>query len=227
MNIAIIPARGGSKRVKKKNIKLFLDTPIISYSIKIARQSNLFDKIIVSTDDLDIKQISLQFGAEVPFIREKKLSDDLTPTLPVICDAILKCKKLGYKFENVCCIYPTAPFIRIDDITNTFNLLKKNYDKFCFPVTEFKSSIYRSFVLKKNNEISLLYPENEQKRTQDLTKVFHDAAQFYWASVNTWLNNKGIHSNGIGYDIPNWRVVDFDTIDDWKRAEVIAESINS
>lgn len=227
MNIAIIPARGGSKRIKKKNIKLFLDNPIIYYSITVAKKTNLFDKIVVSTDDTDIKELSLQLGAEVPFVREKKLSDDLTPTLPVICDTILKCKKFGYKFKNVCCIYPTAPFIRVEDITNTFNLLKENYDKFYFPVTEFPSSIYRSFTLKKNNEVSLLYPENEQKRTQDITKVFHDASQFYWASVNTWLNSKGIHSNGIGYKIPNWRVVDFDTIEDWKRAEVIAESIDS
>ncbi len=225
MNLAIIPARGGSQRIKRKNIKLFSGKPIIYYSIEIAKKSNLFQEVIVSTDDPEIKQISSEYGATVPFLRSKELSNNMTPTLPVIKDAILKCKKLGLKFKNVCCIYPTAPFIEENDVIETYKMLSDNKDKFCFPITEFSSSVYRSFVLKEKNKISLLFAENEKKRTQDLKKVFHDTAQFYWGTVDVWLNSEGIHSNGIGYIIPSWRVVDFDTEEDWKRAEIVKHVI--
>ena len=145
MNIAIIPARGGSQRIKRKNIKLFFTgKPIIYYSIEAAKKSNLFEEVIVSTDDHEIKQISSDYGAKVPFLRSKELSDNITPTLPVIRDAILKCKEFGLKFKNVCCIYPTAPFIQENDLLETYKMLIENQDKFCFPITEFSSSVYRS-----------------------------------------------------------------------------------
>ncbi len=221
MNIAIIPARIGSKRIKKKNIKLFFDKPLISYSIDLAKKSKLFDNIIVSTDDNEIKDISKEYGAEVPFLRPKNLSDDFTPTLPVISHAINECLNLGFNFKNVCCIYPTAPFVTISDLLSSFKLLNENKDYFCFPITEFPSSIFRSMTLYDKFKVKLLYPENEQKRTQDLKIAYYDCGQFYWGTKFKWLNSKKVHSNGMGYIIPNWRVIDLDTEEDWKRAELL------
>lgn len=221
MNIAVIPARGGSKRIKRKNIRVFSKKPMIYYAINLALKSNLFKEVIVSTDDQEIAEISKKFGANVPFVRSKNLSDDFTPTIPVINDAIQNCKNIGYEFENVCCIYPSVPFVKIEDMLETFKLFKKNQKKFCFPITEFHSSIFRSFHLNKDKSLKLLFPENEFKRTQDLDTIYHDCGLFYWGTVTTWLEGKGLHSNGVGYQIPNWRVIDFDTKDDWKRAELL------
>ena len=221
MNIAIIPARIGSKRIKKKNIKKFFGYPLIFYPIKLAKKSNLFDKIIVSTDDNEIANISKSYGAEIPFLRPKNLSDDYTPTLPVISHSIEQCLKLKYKFDNVCCIYPTALFLSVEDLKLSFSLFKKNKNKFCFPVAEFPSSVHRSFFLDKKNKVTLFNPKNEFKRTQDLEPLFYDCGQFYWGAKNKWLNSKKIHSEGVGYVIPSWRVIDLDTQDDWKRAEIL------
>ena len=225
MNIAIIPARIGSKRIRKKNIKLFYGKPLISYSINLAKNSKIFDNIIVSTDDIEIKNISEEYGADVPFLRPKNLSDDITPTLPVISHAINECSKLGLKFKNVCCIYPTAPFVKISDILSSYKLLNQNKKYFCFPITEFPSSIFRSFTIDNKFKIKPLYPQNELKRTQDLKPVYFDCGQFYWGTKENWLNSSKIHSNGLGYIVPNWRVVDLDTEQDWKRAELLKKII--
>jgi pseudaminic acid cytidylyltransferase len=225
MNIAIIPARGGSKRIPRKNIKDFCGKPMIAYAISAAKESGLFDHIVVSTDDDEIAQISREYGAETPFVRPDELANDFTETVPVIVHAIEKCLGIGWALENVCCIYPNVPFIRIDDIRSALDLMNSKEANYCFPVTEFPSAIQRALNLLHTSRIQPFYPEFEHIRTQDLLPAYYDAGQFYWGNFNTWLTEEKIHSNGLGYFIPKWRVVDIDTPDDWQRAELIYSSI--
>jgi pseudaminic acid cytidylyltransferase len=225
MNIAIIPARGGSKRIPRKNIKDFCGRPIISYAITAAKQSGLFDHIVVSTDDEEIARIANQWGAETPFLRPVELSNDYVATVPVINHSIEACQNLGLVFDNVCCIYPGVPFIQVDDLRGAFISFTNNDANYCFPVAEFPSAIQRGLKFLNTGKMQPFYPEFELTRTQDLVPAYYDAGQFYWGKTDTWLINPRIHSSGIGYIIPNWRVVDIDTSDDWFRAELIYRSI--
>lgn len=225
MNIAIIPARGGSKRIPKKNIKNFCGKPIIAYAISTAINSKLFGSVIVSTDDEEIKHTALEYGAEVPFMRQKDLSDDRTPTVPVIAHAIRECIKNDYVFSNVCCIYPTSPLTEIEDIKSVYKLLLENPNNYCLPISEYPSSIQRSLKINQNQRIQPFFSHNELIRTQDLEKAYYDCGQFYWGHKKTWLNSKYLHTNSIGFIIPGWRVVDIDNNDDWERAEFIYEYI--
>ncbi len=225
MNIAIIPARGGSKRIKKKNIKIFFKRPMISWAINSLKKSKLFDKIFVSTDNVEIAKIAKRYGAEVPFIRSKKLSDDITPTLPVIRDAILKLKDY-YKIKNICCVYPCSPFLNVKDLKNTYKILKKDQNNFVFPVIENSHPIQRSFRLKGNkNSVEFVFKSKEMSRTQDLEKTYHDAGQFYWGSFKTWMKKKKLHSGSNAFVVPSWRYVDIDNLNDWIRAEKIFKLI--
>jgi pseudaminic acid cytidylyltransferase len=221
MNIAIIPARGGSKRIKRKNIKLFSGKPMIYFAIEAARLSGIFDKIIVSTDDDEIAQYASSIGAEIPFIRPMNLSDDHTPTVPVISHAISECKKNNWNIDNVCCIYPAVPLLNPRHITDAFILLLESPSKYIFPVTSFPSAIQRA--LKSDNEgnANPIYPEYSQIRTQDLEPAFYDVGQFYWGHANNWTNNKSIHDNARIIQIPEDKVVDIDTPEDWDRAELL------
>ena len=219
--IAIIPARGGSKRIPRKNIKTFSGKPIIAYAIKAAQDSRLFDRIIVSTDDDEIAEISLQHGAEIPFLRPLELADDFTATVPVIAHAIKACEQIGWDFESVCCIYPCTPFILSSDLENSYLLLEKSKVDYIFPIAEFPSPIQRAFQLGDNRENILFYPNFELTRTQDLVKAYFDVGQFYWGKKSSWLNNSRIHSSSIGIEIPTWRAIDIDTMEDWKRAEML------
>ena len=221
MNIAIIPARGGSKRIPGKNIKEFCGKPMIAWSIEVAKASGLFDHIIVSTDDKEISSIANVWGAETPFVRPDELANDFTGTVPVIKHGIQECRFLGWHFDYVCCIYPCAPFLQIEDLQGAFTLLSKSDSDYSFPVTEFPSSIQRALKRKDGGKMEPFYPEYEPTRTQDLEIAYHDAGQFYWGKANSWLDNPKIHSNAVGYVIPNWRSVDIDTPEDWLRAEVI------
>ena len=221
MNIAIIPARGGSKRIPRKNIKEFCGKPMIAYAITAAKESGLFEHIIVSTDDEEIAQIARVCGAKTPFIRPAELANDYISTVPVIAHGIEICRTLGWTFEHVCCIYPSVPFIQIDDLRGALVRLTSSESDYCFPVTEYPSAIQRALKLLSNGKMQPIYPEFEIIRTQDLQQAYYDAGQFYWGKADKWLNNPKIHSNGIGYVIPNWRVVDIDTPDDWQRAELI------
>jgi pseudaminic acid cytidylyltransferase len=219
MSIAIIPARGGSKRIPRKNIKNFCGKPMIAYAITAARTSGLFEHVVVSTDDNEIAKIARDLGAETPFVRPDELANDFTATVPVIAHAIVACKGLGWNFEHVCCIYPSVPFIQIDDLNGALKLLKSSQSEYCFPITEFPSVIQRALKLLSDGKIQLFYPDYEKTRTQDIEAAYYDAGQFYWGSVVAWLNNSKILSNGRGYVIPNWRVIDIDTDSDWQRAE--------
>ena len=220
MNIAIIPARGGSKRIKKKNIKFFFKKPMISWAINSLKKSKLFDKIFVSTDNLEIANIAKKYEAEVPFIRSKKLSDDLTPTLPVIRDAILKLKD-NFKIKNICCVYPCSPFLNSEDLEKTYKILKKNPNKFVFPVIENSHPIQRSFKLQGNkNLVEFFFKSKEMSRTQDLDKTYHDAGQFYITRAKVTREGlKFTETNVRLYLIQRNKVVDIDTNEDFKIAE--------
>ena len=227
MNIAVIPARSGSKRIPKKNIKLFSGFPIMYWSILAARKSNLFDRIIVSTDDSFFRSVALEFGAEVPFIRPKYLSDDYTNTVDVVKHAISTLDNKNDDIDIVGCIYPCAPFIQVEDLLKASNLVNNNPDKFCYPITAYTHPIERSLIRSRHGELTLKYPEFENARTQDFDKLFYDSGQFYIAKKNVWSDSNAMHSNAIGLVIPNWRVVDIDTEEDFNRAEIFFDFLKS
>lgn len=221
MNIAIIPARGGSKRIPRKNIKLFDGKPMIAHAILAAKGCGLFEHVLVSTDDEEIASIAREWGAETPFVRPAELADDYAATVPVIAHAIQACRELGWKFAYACCIYPGVPFIQVDDLRKSLDILQQGQVDYCFPVAEFPSAIQRALKRDDNGKMQPFYPEYETTRTQDLEPAYHDAGQFYWGKTQAWLTNSGVHSGGIGYVIPAWRVVDIDTNEDWRRAELL------
>jgi pseudaminic acid cytidylyltransferase len=225
MNIAIIPARGGSKRIPRKNIKAFCGQPMIAYAIKAAQASDLFEHVLVSTDDAEIQNIANSLGAETPFVRPAELANDFTATVPVVAHAIQACETLGWQFSNVCCIYPGVPFIEVKDLEASLAQFSESGADYCFPVAEFPVAIQRALKRNSNGLMAPFYPEYELTRTQDLETAFYDAGQFYWGNKQAWLTNSRIHRSGIGFEIPNWRVVDIDTPSDWERAERLAASV--
>jgi pseudaminic acid cytidylyltransferase len=226
VTIAVIPARGGSKRIPRKNIRLFAGRPMIAYAVAAARESGLFEHVIVSTDDPEIADIARFEGAETPFVRPVELADDHVPTVPVVAHAIRACADMGWKVNRVCCIYACVPFIELNDLSGALALFEHSGADFCFPVTEYPSPVQRALVLGDEGQITPFFPEFELARTQDLKAAYHDAGQFYWGRADAWLNKTRIHSNGVGYPIPQWRSVDIDTEDDWARAQSIFQYIS-
>lgn len=226
MNIAVIPARGGSKRIPRKNIKAFAGRPMIAHAIAAAIKSKLFDRVVVTTDDADIAAIAQQWGAETPFLRPPELADDHTPTVPVIAHAIRTLQEQGSVFDAVCCIYPGVPFIQTEDLSAAYELLLTCGAGYCYPVTEFPSPIQRALRRLSDGKIQPINPQYEWTRTQDLEPAYYDAGQFYWGKVPTWLGGLGLQSNGSGLVIPQWRVVDIDTPEDWHRAELLFKALN-
>lgn len=226
MKIAVIPARGGSKRIPRKNIKEFCGKPMIAWAISAARESELFDHIIVSTDDEEIASIAKDWGAEIPFLRPAELADDLTPTVPVVAHAVKSCFELGWTADYICCIYPCTPFLKTSDLKLALELAKLNKAEFVYPVTEYPHPIQRAMRQLPNGSMQFLNPQFELTRTQDLEKAYHDAGQFYWGKASAWMEHKKMHTAGLGMSIPNWRVVDIDSPDDWKRAELIFKALN-
>lgn len=221
MKVAIIPARGGSKRIKRKNIKIFYGKPMIYWTIKKIKESRIFDKIIVTSDDKRILNY-VKNKVDITINRPKELSDDLAPTQPVIMHAIRFLNKIGIKIKIACCIYPCNPFLNALDLKKSLNLLKKNkYLKFIFPITKYSHPIQRAFSVNKKNELYLREEDKELKRTQDLKEFYFDAGQFYFGTAKNWLRNKKIHENAVGHIIPSWRSVDIDNIEDWKKAELL------
>lgn len=225
MNIAIIPARGGSKRIPRKNIKPFDGRPMIAHAISAGIDSGLFAHVVVSTDNDEIARVARAHGAETPFVRPPELANDHAPTVPVIAHAIEACRALSWEFEFACCIYPGVPFIQTDDLEGALADLARSEADYCFPVTEFPSAIQRALRRDESGRMQPFFPENEQVRTQDLEAAYHDAGQFYWGRADAWLHNPRIHSGGIGYRIPSWRVVDIDTPEDWVRAEIMFKAL--
>ncbi len=219
LNVAVIPARGGSKRIPKKNIKLFCGKPMIAWSITAARQSGLFSRILVSTDDPEIADIAKAWGAEVPFIRPAALANDTAATQPVIAHALQWCKTQDLAPQHVCCIYPCAPLLEPRDLIAGLALLVSSNAGFVYPVTEFAHPVQRALRRLPDGHMQFLEPGNELARTQDLETTYHDCGQFYWGTATAWLGQQPMHSSGIGLPIPHWRVVDIDNEDDWRRAE--------
>ena len=226
MKVAIIPARGGSKRIPRKNIKMFKGKPMIAWAIQAAKKSDLFDHVLVSSDDPEILEISREYGAETPFVRPKNISDDMTATVPVIAHAVGECIASGWRVDYACCIYPGVPFLDTNDLVKSFQLLLESGADFVYPVTEYAHPIQRAMRQMPSGQMEFIDNNSELTRTQDLEATYHDAGQFYWGKIDAWVEHKKMHSDGLGLVIPNWRVVDIDNLDDWKRAELLSAVIN-
>ena len=226
-NLCIIPARGGSKRIPKKNIKLFLGKPIIAYSIKAALNSKLFDEVMVSTDDKEIAKIAIQYGAKVPFMRSEKTANDFATTFDVIFEVLKDYDLLNKKFNYSCCIYPCAPFVTKEKLTASFEILQQNNFDSVFPIIPFGFPIQRA-LKQKDLKVSFFYPEFEVTRSQDLEKSFHDAGQFYWLKTSTCLKKNKIVTNNSGSIIlSELEGQDIDNEVDWKLAELKYEILQS
>lgn len=220
MRVAIIPARGGSKRIPRKNIKDFGGKPIIAWSIEAALASNCVDRVIVSTDDDEIAKVAREWGSEVPFMRSSELSDDHTGTIPVVAHAIRWLEQHGTSPTEVCCIYATAPFVLADDLRKGLKILEDSGGDYAFSVTSYPSPIQRAIRITSKNRVEMFNPELFNTRSQDLETAYHDAGQFYWGRAAAWLTGKFIFSDTAApVLLPRHRVQDIDTSEDWECAE--------
>jgi len=225
MRIAVIPARGGSKRIPDKNIKIFGGKPMIGWSIEAANACGLFDHIVVSTDSEEIARISVEFGAEVPFLRPVDLANDYVPITPVISHAIEWQIAQGIKPTEVCCISATAPFIQSEDICKGFDILKNSSCDYALSVTSYSFPIQRAVRILRDR-IEMFNSEYFLVRSQDLELAYHDAAQFYWGRAAAWLAGQPLFSaESTPVILPRYRVQDIDTLEDWKYAELMFKAI--
>lgn len=215
-NVCIIPARGGSKRIPRKNVKPFMGKPIIAYGIEAAIESCLFDEVMVSTDDNEIATVARQYGANVPFVRSENTANDMASLADVIDEVISTFKTKGQVYDNFCCILATAPFVSAKLLSDSYDFyLEKNFDSLR-PVTGFSYPIQRAFRMDENGNVSFMYPEYTQSRSQDLEKAYHDAGLFYWGKTSKGLRG-GVRG---GYVIDEDLCQDIDTEDDWRIAEM-------
>ena len=227
MKLAVIPARGGSKRIPRKNIKLFCGKPIIAWSIETALDSGCFDRVIVSTDDGEIGDVAREWGAEVPFMRPTVLSDDQTGTIPVIQHAIEWYTERSEVPELTCCIYATAPFVAIEDLQRGLQTLTSSRADYAFSVTSYAFPIQRAIRITPKGRVEMFSPEHFSTRSQDLEEAYHDAGQFYWGHSNAWLEGKPIFTkDAAAIILPRHRVQDIDTPEDWLRAEWMFNALN-
>jgi len=220
--IAVIPARGGSKRIPKKNIRKFDNVPVINFPISTCIDSGIFDEIVVTTDDYEIAEISKKLGATKVIMRSKELSDDFTPTVPVVADCIekLNFSKVELESLTVACVYPVNPFIEIESLKLAIQKLIDNPKiSYVGPICTYPYPIQRRISLSEGGKISMDNPELALTRSQDLDEKFHDAGQWYIARAETWLNQEPLLFNSIGIQVPRWRVQDIDTVEDWIYAE--------
>ena len=226
MNVAVIPARGGSKRIPRKNIREFCGKPMIAWSIEVAKQSKLFDRIIVSTDDEEIAKVAKFHGADVPFMRPVELSDDYSGTTEVMAHAVSWMQNQQWQPEAICCIYATSVFLTVEDLKKGFNALSVGNWSYAFSVTDFEYPIFRSFKKCSDGGVKMFFPEYFESRSQDLPEALHDAAQFYWGKPDAWLKSINlIDQHSCPVMIPRWRVQDIDTEDDWVQAEIIFKKL--
>lgn len=227
MKLAVIPARGGSKRIPRKNIKIFGGKPMIAWSIEAALQSACFDRVIVSTDDVEIAEVASAYGAEVPFMRPAELSDDNTATAPVIAHAIAWHNSYDKQVDAVCCIYATAPFVSARYLQQGLQILQDSGADFAFSVTSYSFPIQRAIRITSNQRVEMFQPEHFSTRSQDLEEAWHDAGQFYWGTSNAWLAQKPLFSHDSApVLLPRHRVQDIDTLEDWARAELMFKAMN-
>lgn len=224
MKVAIIPARGGSKRIPRKNIRLFAGLPMIGHSIRCAQDAGVFDRIIVSTDDDAIAEVAQGFGAEAPFRRPAALSDDHAGTTAVMAHAVQWLREQRQPPTQVCCLYATAPFASPDDVRAAGQMLESSDWAYVFAATTYAYPVFRCFSQQAGGGLAMLFPEHSQTRSQDLPEVLHDAGQFYWGQAQAWSEQRpifGLQSAVLA--IPRWRVQDIDTEEDWVRAEAMAQ----
>tara|TARA_B100000378_G_scaffold148534_1_gene119940 strand:+ start:599 stop:1309 length:711 start_codon:yes stop_codon:yes gene_type:complete len=218
--VAIIPARGGSKRIPRKNVKDFCGKPMIAWSIEAAKASGCFDQIIVSTDDDEIARVARAWGASVPFTRPAKLSDDFTGTLPVIRHAVEWLNQNETPVEYACCLYATAPFVAAEDLKQGLQLIRDSGSSYAFSVTSYAFPIQRAIRITVNGRVAMFNPEHFRTRSQDLEEAWHDAGQFYWGTARAWCEERAIFGeDSVPVKLPRHRVQDIDTPEDWVRAE--------
>jgi pseudaminic acid cytidylyltransferase len=220
MRAAIIPARGGSKRIPRKNIKPFAGKPMLAHAVSAVMEAGLFDTVVISSDDSEILEVAQNLGASA-LRRPQALADDWTPTIPVIAHAIEILEQQSKALDLVCCVYPAVPFLQQQDLSDALTLLEQGNAYYAFPVVRFPSAIQRALRLSQDGKVSSFNPEMVNARSQDLEAAYYDAGQFYWGRRDAWLSEVPIHLNGLGLVIPEWRAVDIDTPDDWKRAELM------
>ena len=222
--LAIVPARGGSKRLKNKNTKNFFGKSILQRTYDIIKNSGLFDKIILTSDSSKIKNLGKRIGFDIILNRSKKLANNKSTTIAVIKDAISKHDSEEFKY--ICCIYPCNPLLQSSDLKKTLYILKKIKKKFIFPISEYCHPIERAFfIIGKKKYVTFVNKNNANKNTQTFKKTYHDAGQFYWGDRTTWLKSKSIHNNSIGYEIPKYRVADVDDYQDWIKATIIFKGL--
>ncbi|WP_294962437.1 pseudaminic acid cytidylyltransferase [Sulfurimonas sp.] len=219
--VAIIPARGGSKRIPKKNIKDFFNKPLIAYSIEVAMASKLFDKVIVSTDDEEIARVAKEYGAEVPFLRPKELSDDITGTTDVTLHAVEFLKSQGLEYDFICTIYATAPLLQKEFLIQGYEKLKNSDALNSFSATSMPFAIQRTFKLDKDGRCQMFMPEHYQSRSQDLEVAYQDAGQFYWSKTDKNSDEIMFSKDSIAILLPRHLVQDIDTVEDWERAQML------
>ncbi len=224
--IAIITARGGSKRIPRKNIKPFFGKPMIAYVIEAAKSTNCFDEIMVSTDDKEIGEIALKYGASVPFYRSAKNSDDYSSTVDVLLEVLHEYAKRGAVFNQACCLYPAAPFITADILLEGLKAMQDSNADALIPVALFSSPVWRALKVE-DGKLKRIWPEYEMSRSQDLPKAYYDAGQFYWFDVDIFINKRKILADNTTYLELNWsQVQDIDTPEDWIEAEYKYQLIN-
>lgn len=228
MKVAVIPARGGSKRIPRKNIRMFCGKPMIAWSIEAAAASECFDRVIVSTDDPEIASIAKSLGAETPFVRPAELSNDFATTGAVMRHAVESLRQFSsLAVEAVCCIYATAPFIRSSDLRMGLKMMEEANADYAFSVTSFDYPIQRALRIGPGGRLSMLHPEHYLTRSQDLDPAFHDAGQFYWGSSEAWLAERGIFTSAaVPVILPRYRVQDIDTEEDWIQGELMFRRLN-
>ena len=227
MKICLIPARGGSKRIPRKNIRVFRGKPMIAWSIASAHASKCFDKVLVSTDDQEIAEVARDYGAEVPFLRPAHLSDDQASTQAVIAHALEWVEQQGGVCEALCCLYATAPFVQADDLCQSQQqLMSSRPGTVVFAATSFPFPIQRAIHLDAHGYASMFQPECFSSRSQDLTEAYHDAGQFYWAAPGTWSSVTNLFEGMRPLLLPRWRVQDIDTEEDWQRAELLHQLLS-
>ena len=228
MRVAIIPARGGSKRIPRKNIRDFAGKPMLAHSVRCALESGLFDRVIVSTDDDEIARVATSIGAEVPFVRPDALSDDYAGTVDVVAHAVEWLQKQAAVLSAVCCIYATSPFTRSDDLKHGLALLESGEWHYVFSATSFAFPIFRAFQKDTSRGVQMFFPEHLNSRSQDVPEALHDAGQFYWGRPESWLRREpvfGVRSTVVM--IPRWRVQDIDTLEDWDRAQLMWQVLHA
>lgn len=226
MRVAVIPARGGSKRIPRKNIKPFCGKPMIAWSIEAAGASGLFDRIIVSTDDVEIAEMAGQWGAEVPFVRPDELASDYAGATAVVAHATRWALEQGVEVDAVCCLLPTAPFVKQSDLVAGWEAFATGQWDYVFSATDFAGPVFRAFKQTPEGGVEMFFPEHFNTRSQDLPVALHDAGQFYWGKPVAWLEGARVFGPASkAILIPRWRVQDIDTPDDWERAELLARLI--